>query len=752
MTTNHTQQTELIELNLEPVYEKFYNDQSCFGIYSCYNLDTKTESTDFLGFGSSTSYKDLTLTGTMPRLTIGKKYIARVEEKHHPKYGQQYQVHSIYSPESTTEEDEAQFIQFLVTEKQLKNILSVYPLPVTAIIEGTFDYKKVKGFGQKSYTLLKTKVEANYHNMKAMSVLGQFGIRFNQIKKLVEYYGSSELAIQQVFSDPYTLYREIDGVGFKKADEIARAIGFDFKSPKRILAGIMHSVEQEEQRGNTWGYISVVKENAEEVLGLKIENIDDFLDSSDFYVDKENDVISLKKTWQCECDIAEELYRLSDVETTPLFSDEEVTQMIVEIENKNGIQYTDMQKELFYKVNNNPISILTGAAGCGKSASVKGLLDIVDKANIKYKLFSPTAKASRVLINATGRDCTTVHRGLAWQNGEFTYNKDNPLDCQLLIIDEASMLDQYLFRSILRALPTGCRLVLIGDIFQLESIAIGNILNDTISSNIFPVIKLDKVFRQKGFSGILEVSTCIRNNEKFYSNSDTVLEFGERKDMRIWFDDKSQTTPHIVTLFKQLINKYPIEEIMVLCPTKNGNAGTKLLNSILQEIYNPPAPDKEQIDLKRCIFRVGDRVLHTKNFYDAEWYDKNYEISNGQSIFNGESGVISKIQDDEIYVDYGEKIIRYDRSIFDMLDLGYCLTTHKSQGSQSKVVIVGIDFSHYILLKRSLLYTAVTRASEKCFLVGEKKAISMACSNNEIIKKRTMLEGMLKNLDKSNII
>jgi len=344
--TDKNNKAELLELNLEPIYERYYNEDSAYGIYGCYDLNTKIKSEDF--FGSTTSYQEVTIVGNIQRLSIGKKYIAKAEKIFHKQYGEQFKIHSLYSPESSTQDDEQQFIQFLVTPKQFKNIISIYPSPVSTIMDGTFDYKKVKGFGQKNYILLKTKVEANYNNMKAMAVLGQFQISFNMIKKLVENYGSADLVIQKVYDDPYILYKEVQGVGFKKSDQIAQAIGFDFNSPKRILAGIMYSIEQEEQRGNTYGYIDVVKTNAEEVLELTIEDIDDFLDSSDFYVDKENNIVALRRTWQCEKDITEELYRLNDIDTTPLFTDEEITQYIGEIEQELDIQYTDEQKQLFY--------------------------------------------------------------------------------------------------------------------------------------------------------------------------------------------------------------------------------------------------------------------------------------------------------------------------------------------------------------------------------------------------------------------
>jgi RecD/TraA family predicted helicase len=749
--TIQSAKTELLELNLEPFFETYYNLDNCYAVYKCYDLNTKIKSDGF--WDTTESYKEITIVGNFQRLTVGKKYVAKAEKIYHKTYGEQFKISNIYSPESTTQEDEQQFIQFLITERQLKNILSVYPMPVTAIMDGTFDYKKVKGFGQKNYELLKTKVEANYNNMKAMSVLGQYNIKFNQIKKLVEFYGSADLAIQMVFDNPYILYKEIDGIGFKKADEIAQAIGFDFNSPKRILAGIMYSLEQEEQKGNTWGYISEVKSNAEEVLKLTIENIDEFLDSPDFYIDKENDIIALTKTYNCELDITEELYRLNDAESTSLFSDEEVEKYVDEIEQKLGISYTDEQKQLFYEVNKNNVIVLTGWAGTGKTFTLNGCLKMIDKKTNNILLAASTAKASKVLEKSTGRKTSTIHRLLQWMPDGFMYNEQNPLDTDVIIIDEISMCDIWLFRSLLRAIPSECKLILVGDPAQLESVATGNVLHDIINSECFPVVKLQTVFRQALESGILSAATDVRQNIKPYDSESESLELGKTKDCRIWFGEKTDTAKRIAMIYKSCLKKWSIDDIMTIVPMKKSESGVNNLNSILQEIANPQDGTKNQLDFSFRILREGDRVMHTKNDYNAEWLDKNYEFTGLMGIFNGDTGRIKEIKSSErlIYVDYGDKIIEYHSGNFDQLQLSFCITCHKSQGSQSPVVIMGIDISAYMNLKRSLVYTSITRASQQLFIIAERKALSMAIYNDALIQKKTFLCQMLKNY-KNNLL
>jgi hypothetical protein len=442
----------------------------------------------------------------------------------------------------------------------------------------------------------------------------------------------------------------------------------------------MYSIEQEEQRGNTYGYIDVVKTNAEEVLELTIEDIDDFLDSSDFYVDKENNIVALRRTWQCEKDITEELYRLNDVDTIPLFTDEEITQYIGEIEQELDIQYTDEQKQLFYEVNKNSIVTLTGWAGTGKTFTLNGCLKMIEKKLNNIVLVSPTAKAAKVLERSTGRIASTIHRRLEWFQGEFIHNKENPLYANIIIVDEISMCDIWLFRSLLRAMPDGCKLILVGDPAQLESVATGNVLHDIINSECFPVVRLQIVFRQALQSGILSSATDVRQGIKPYDSESESLELGEgKKDCRLWFGEKTDTAKRIAMIYKSCLKKWSIDDIMTIVPMKKSESGVNNLNTILQEIANPQDGTKNELTLNSRIFREGDRVMHIKNDYNAEWLDENYEPTGLMGIFNGDTGRIKEINvlDRLIYVNYGDKVIEYNSGNFDQLQLSYCITCHK---------------------------------------------------------------------------
>jgi RecD/TraA family predicted helicase len=743
---------QLLGILMEIVRQTYYSEDTEYGIYKCEVLelirgDKREEPvTDFMGKSEIKSF-----VGNCPKLTIGKQYNVICEKVVHPKYGWQYKILSISFPDND-ETDEVAFLGTMVTELQFDNIIEVYPEnPITMIVTGEFDYTKVRGFGEKSFETLKKKIEDNIHLMKALAVLGKFGITYNQTRRIVDTYGDAKLAIDKVMNNPYILYKEVDGIGFMKADSIARAIGIQFDDVNRIKAGIMYAVETEENKGNTWTYIKDIIEIAENILDLEIEDIDFFIQNNfDFYVDKEEEVIALAKTRACENDVCNHLKRIAiiDSDNDEEFIEEEndyINNTIKDIEINLNITYTDKQKELFYAFQNNNVVTLTGYAGSGKTTLLNGFLNMLDKGRTSYLLCSPTAKAAKVLTKATGREAFTIHRALRWTPLGFQHNHNEPLPYDMVIVDEVSMVDIWLMRSLLDSVQYNTKILFVGDPAQLESISTGNLLNDVIESKVFPVIKLDKVFRQALDSGIISVATDVRQGRSFYKGEDKVLEIGVNKDLKAWFGEKSDTAPRVLKIFNDCIKRYPIEDIMVLSPMKNGVSGIKNLNNLLQGFYNPEDSSKNQIDLKRCIFRVGDKVIHIRNLYEEPWLNNNYSPTGGMGIFNGDTGIIKKIDMNLkiIYVDYGDKIIAYHKGLYDTLELAYAITVHKSQGSSSKIVIMALDFSHYKNLKRSLIYTGITRTSDILFIVAEKKALSFAIKNNEVARKRTFLKELL---------
>lgn len=729
----------MLQLKISPKKERYYSDETNFGIYICKNI---TDPENLV----------ITITGNMQKLSIGQEYNITCEEFHHKDYGKQYKVHSIYS-ESLEGKEEECFLRTMVTQRQADEIMKVYDEPITAIRNDEFDCDKVLGIGHKTYEKIKHKIESNIKMMKALAEFGKYGITYNQIEKMVDKYGNSELMIKKVKENPYLLYRDIKGIGFIKADFIAKSIGYPFDGYDRIQAGIIYTLEQNENFGSTWISKQDAKERAEEILKLTIDDFHNYIKEELLFY-SEGNKLSLRETYQCEVDISNELNRIHGY-SLPFFKEGEIDELLPKVEEKNNIKYTEKQKEIFYKVSEHAVNVLTGEAGKGKTSTLKGLLDMLDIKNIEYVLISPTAKAAKVIEKLTGRKASTIHRalGLIPELGNSNI-KMGEIEKDLVIIDEASMCDIYLFRHIIKTIKKGNKILLVGDPAQLESVATGNILHDIINSKKFATVCLDKVFRQALDSGILKSATNVWQGKSFYSGvNGEILEIGVNKDCKVWFGTKDKTAKRVGIIFKKMIQKYNISDIMVISPMKNGVSGVKALNKMLQEIYNPPSENKYQIQLKRNIFREGDKVIHIKNSYDSIWLDINLDEMDGEyekGIFNGDTGIIKSINTEEgyVYVDYGDKIIEYNKNTLDMLELAYCTTVHKAQGSASPVVICALDFSHYMMLKRSLLYTAITRASELLFLVVDKRALSVAIKNDTQVDKNTHLcELIKKNVD-----
>lgn len=740
-------------ITIEPTFQKFENKETDYRIVAVDLIDSSPVlDANLLTIDSWSGKQTISIVGVMPRLNLGKTYKAVVEQKSHPKYGISFEVKSIFSPFVSVEDKELSFLQMLVTEKQYDNIAKVYQLPITALRQGEFDSDKIKGFSKKSFEKLVRAVNENIECMEAMVELGKYGIGYNIIKKCVKYYGSSEAAVQVILENPYKLYTDISGIGWAKADAVAMALGIAKNAMIRISAAIYYGLEKNEQTGSTWCNLSDLRFNTEAALGLEFENDEDFLNlvkiNKDVWTDETR--FALSSTRRCEEEIAAEIKRLQTAHIEQLFPDEKLFTIVKYIEDNLGIEYTDEQKNLFVTANNNNITIFTGYAGVGKTFTLKCFLDILDQAHVSYSLAAPTAKAAKQMEYYTHRQASTIHR-LLKSTGEtgFLYNKNNKLPTKFLIVDETSMMDVFLFRSVLNALADGTKLILIGDTGQLPAIGVGKCLKDNIESQSVAHVTLTKVFRQALDSGALYVATQIRQGIHFYDKKTTFNKFGVKNDCTIWWRDKNNTVAALRTLYKGLLAKYSVDDIVIMSPMKKGETGVLNVNNVLQEICNPAAVGKNSLDVSRCIFRIGDRVIHTKNDKEAEWFDSDLEtVLDGTGIFNGSMGKIISINDTDddytMFVKYDDCIIKYTKSNVLNIELAYALTVHKMQGSGFPVVIFLINTAHFMLLSRELVYTAITRTKEECFIIGDPYALQTAIDNPMVDKKNTFLCELLK--------
>lgn len=732
----------IYELKIKLKNTIFYTEETNFGVFACTSL-TKITEPAHPSYGLINA--PIIVVGIAPRLIENKVYEVVAESVEHPSYGYQYKICFIKTDGKLTQEDEHAFMANLVSPKMLERIINNYKFPVTAIRNGEFDYKQIKRLSEKKFSKIKSAIDNSQNYMEAFCKLSQYGLSFKVIKILVDKYTSATLAINAVNKDPYILYREVKGVGFKKADIIAKNMNIPIDSYYRILSGIIYCLELEENFGHTWSTSDYIKKQAQELLELNIDNFNDYLSNKLFYY--ENNIIAIKKIRNCELDVCTEIMRVlnnkhncnDDKKCLDFISD-----YINFSENKLNIKYSKEQQSLFYEISFNNFVVLTGCAGSGKTFLMNGCLDMLGSLDYKILLASPTARAAKVLSESTGKVANTIHRVLHWTPEGFLYNARNKLKCDVLVVDEAGMLDIYLFRSLLEAVPDGCKVILIGDPAQLESISVGNILYDLINSNKIPLVQLSTAYRQALDSGILAVANEVNLGIKFYNSKVKTLEYGVRKDFKLWISSKEKILYNLALVYNEVLNYHNRNDILIISPMKKGDTGVISINKVIQHISNPADETKKQITLSTYVFRVGDKVRHTKNDYNAVWYDDNYNIIDDKlGVFNGDIGMIIYIDSaDNIFVDYNDKIIKYIKP-YNNLELAYAITCHSSQGSQSKVVIGCLDTSHYLNLKRNLLYTMITRASRLMVLVADVKALNIAISKNTIPQKRTFLKDVL---------
>lgn len=732
----------MIKVKLKPEFLKFQNTSGDYKIYSAEVVNDEDWKKVKCEFGI------ITIVGSMPALIIGKEYTALLEEKQHPKYGVNYEVSSIFIEGINSIDEEQSYLRCFVTDIQFENIIAIYPSPITAIKNRQFDYKSVKGLSFRSYQAILDKVKENEQYIKAITELTPFGLSFELIKKCVKKYRSPEQAIKTIKENPYKLYTDINGIGWKKADDIAMAIGIEPHSLCRIEASIFFSIDDSND-GSTWFNVEDIKCKAEEVLGFEFESLDQFLSivkgNSELYTD--GNVCALEKNRKCEEFIARRLNQMLDEKSWRFVDNDKLNEIVANNESKLGIKYTETQKSLFTLFNESNVVIMSGYAGTGKSQSLCGLLDILDYSHIKYRLCSPTGKAAQQISRYTKREATTIHRLLGLKEDASEGVSGEPIFTEVLVIDEFSMADIHLFRAVLSSLSTSTKLLLVGDPKQLSAVGLGNCLKDMIESEKIPTVHLTEVFRQALDNGSLKLATAIRQGEVIFDRNLEINTFGVNNDCIIWSSDKNETPQRVVSLYKKLLNNYSIQDIAVITPVrKNGCTSVNYLNDLLQFVCNPPTSNKDELEINKKTFRVGDKVIHIKNDYEAEWLDDNYNSISGNGVFNGNMGIIVKINKDEeeVYIKFDTgNIIKYTKEMFNEIELAYAITTHKMQGSSAKVVIYIVNSNSFMLNNRNNIYTALTRTTDKCFVLAEYNSLIGGINKEESNNRNTFLKKYL---------
>lgn len=695
----------------------------------------------------------VTIVGSMPELGVGESLQLTGLWINDARYGKQFRVETVTPIQPTSLDGIRRYLSSGI---------------VKGIGEATAD-KIVKHFGVHTLDILNNEPhrlsevkalkaglaeklivawEENAAVRQTMMFLQQYGISSKMAKRIYDELGTD--AIRTVKENPYTLASEVEGIGFIRADQIARNMGLPQDSPDRIRAGLSYAMNKLAQDGHTFAPRPLLHDTAVELLNLQ-DGVDlrttigellkmelgfgRLVEDTVRFNDETIDAIYLPLFHNAETMSAKLLRKMA---TTPSKMGKKMSKKIddaylAELADRNDVKLTAQQHAAVLAAFKDKVTVLTGGPGTGKTTTLKMVIAALLKEQYKFALASPTGRAAKRLQEATDVDAYTIHRLLGYNPPEgFMFDESSPLDIDMIIVDEASMIDLWLFHQLLRALKPQTHLMLVGDVDQLPSVGAGNVLRDVIESGIAYVTRLETIFRQGEDSHIVVNAHRINNGEAPYmdNRSQDFYFFGA--------EDPTYAAELVVDIVQnRLPNKFgydAMDEVQVIAPMYRGAIGVHALNEALQTALNGNR-DRGRIEkrLNGRVFRVGDKVMQTKNNYEKE-------------VFNGDIGRIHAIDDVEsiIEVVMDGRFVQYEFSETEELIHAYCISTHRSQGSEYPVVVMPLMTQHYMMLQRNLLYTAITRAKKVVVLVGDRKAVQMAVRNNKVAERYSGLLGRLQ--------
>lgn len=682
-------------------------------------------------------------------------------------YGMQYDLLYVGQPaDLSTVQQQKIFLSKILTEKQVEELFNTFDSPITHIIDKNIkELTKVKGIGEHTAQKIIEKYENSKDYSKAYIELDSYGLTNNMVQKLVDTYMSPDIAIKKIKENPYILATEVDGIGFIRADDIALENGLEWDSIQRIKAYIQYYLKDEAEKGNSYVYANYLMYEIEDNLGgVGNENIgiamkelveDEIVGLEDIKNDYKR--VYLVKYKELEQKVCDELLRILDGENRFEFGDWE--DKIKRLELKQGWEYTKEQWKGIQLALKNQVCVITGSGGTGKTSVVSAMLEALNAKSGKYS-FSQTAlsgRASAKLQEVTGEEGMTIHRLLGYNPIEgFKYNKKNKLPLNLIILDEISLVGGNIFLKLIEAIQTGSKLIIIGDDGQLESIGCMNLAKDLIECGVIPVIKLTEIHRQAKKSGIITESVKIRQGEQLFdSYFEGIDTRGELQDFELnIMEDKDYIRQTMVNYFKEWYPKVKdIMNIQLLVPVKErGDCCVAMLNDDIQQIYNPPTKTKKEIEVilnkkkdKKYILREKDKVMILKNNYKTL-----NQMGDETPIFNGWMGTVQEIDEEmekavKVYFPIIDDVILVPLGELQNVQLGYASTIHKMQGSDSDVIIGGIDYSTPPFMRtKELVYTLVTRAKKHCILVAQNAALREAIDTSGVSEKNTFLKEMLR--------
>ena len=693
--------------------------------------------------------EEITCVGVFSDIAEGENIEAKGEYTEHPTYGRQFKVHSF---EEKAPEDEIAIERYLGSGA-IKGIgLALAARIVRRFKKDTFRIieeeperlAEVKGISERKAMEIADQVNAKKDLRQAMIFLQQYGINTNLAVKIYNEYGQRVYSVLK--ENPYQMAEDIDGVGFKTADEIASRVGIRTDSDFRIRSGILYTLQQAAAEGHTYLPMEELTQRACQLLEVDGEHIEKH------YMNLAID----RKLIMRQKDDATQIYAstfyymeantatmLKQLDVSYKATDEEIEKRIKRIEKQTNMELDEQQICAVKEAVRNGLLIITGGPGTGKTTTINTIIRYFEMEGLDIFLAAPTGRAAKRMSETTGFEARTIHRmlevnGGAEGTGGFERNEQNPLETDVIIIDEMSMVDISLMYALLKAVLAGTRLILVGDVNQLPSVGPGAVLKDIIESGQFHTVKLNKIFRQASTSDIIVNAHKINNGEEVALDN---------KSMDFFFLKRYEADKIIqvtLQLIKQKLPKFVDAteyDIQVLTPMRKGLLGVERLNGILQMYLNPESPSKREKEYGGTIFREGDKVMQIKNNYQLEWEIRSKYglcIDKGTGIFNGDTGIIEEINffAETLTVSFDEgKMVEYPFKLLEELELAYAITIHKSQGSEYPAVVIPLFQGPRMLMNRNLLYTAVTRAKKCVTIVGNDEIFYTMVNNNSQLKR-----------------
>lgn len=715
----------------------------------------KSEDTGYVVAKITANKEVNTIVGTMPLIKEGQQIEVKGEWIKHKQFGRQFNVEEYKEvlPTSTKEIEKYLSTGIIhgIGPVTAKKIVKAFGEETLNILDNNIErLKEVEGIGKKKYNIIYQSYLETRELKDIIMFFQKHGVTINQCLKIYKKFGGDAQNI--VSENPYILSDEISGIGFLTSDRIAKSLGIEPISDFRIQSGIKYVLNSFSGLGNTYMPKDKLINEAQRVLSVDKElievNIYNSVLEGKIKIEKINEIEAVYSLpyYFCELGVTNKIITLSIENFQTINSD--ITFEISSFERKNNIVFADSQKEAILGAFENGIEIITGGPGTGKTTIIKCIIEIYENNGMKVLLAAPTGRAAKRMTESTGREAKTIHRLLEMgvsdnEDSFFGRGEGEPLEGDVIIVDEASMIDIMLMNSLLKAIKLGTRLIIVGDADQLPSVGPGNVLRDLIDSEFIKVVRLKDIFRQGKESMIITNAHRINNGELPYLN---------KKGGDFFFDNRESNEEILETILDLVNRRLPlfnskwnkIRDFQVLSPTRKGILGVDNLNNELQSILNPPSKDKKERKFKDSVFREGDKVMQTKNNYSLKWNRINgYGDNEGVGIFNGDMGFIESISEENRTVTVvfdDERRIVYDNLYVEELELAYAITIHKSQGSEFKVIITPAFMGSAFLMNRNILYTGITRAKELVVVVGNQRALKYMVDNTNSMERYSSLK------------